>query len=864
MPGINLTREEAAARAGLLAVESYEVELDLTTSETTFRSTTTITFTANQAGESSFVELIAPAVYAITLNGTAIDPATAFDGVRIQIENLAEHNELRIVADCAYMNTGEGLHRFVDPVDKLIYLYSQFQVADSRRMYACFEQPDLKGRFQLTVIAPQQWQVVSNSPTPTPQPLTEGKAIWVFEPTPPISTYITGLVAGDYHVVRSQHSVGGQVVPLGVFCRQSMAEFLDPDEIFDITRRGFDYFLDKFDYPYPFAKYDQLFVPEFNAGAMENAGLVTIFEDYVFRSKVTDAAYERRAETILHELAHMWFGNLVTMRWWDDLWLNESFATYISVLCQAQATRWRRAWTTFANSEKAWAYRQDQLPSTHPIVADIRDLQDVQVNFDGITYAKGASVLKQLVAWVGLDNFIAGTRQYFNKYEWSNTTLADLLAILSETSGRDLSAWSKEWLETAGVNTLRADFTVDEDGRFSSFAIVQEAPEAWPTLRSHRIAIGLYDRTPKGAITRRDRLELDISGPRTEVADLVGILEPDLVLLNDDDLTYTKIRLDPKSLTLVTESISAISESLPRALCWSAAWDMCRDAEMPTRDYLKLVLGGIGTEPDISVAQTLLGQTKAALDRYADPAFRPEGLAMLAARMRELLFAAAPGSDHQLAWARAFVNSATSAEDIALIRGLLAETERIEGLPMDPDLRWHFLTRLVVLGAAGETEIDAELDRDSTAAGQRYAAMALAARPTPQAKAEAWHSVVEKGDLPNAIQAAVIGGFSQPEQLELLEPCVPKYFDSLTSVWETRTYELAQQIVTGMYPYLRIQPDTLERTDRFLASTEPVPAQALRRLVLEGRDGVARALRAQECDAAAAGTAAVAGATADA
>ncbi|MGH8837425.1 MAG: aminopeptidase N [Actinomycetes bacterium] len=849
MPGINLTREEAAGRASLLAVESYAVELDLTTSEQTFRSTTLITFSARRPGESAFVDLIAPTVHSITLNGRSIDPSAAFDGTRIQLDGLAERNELRIAGECAFMNTGEGLHRFVDPVDKLVYLHSQFQVADARRMYACFDQPDLKGRFQVTVVAPAQWEVVSNSPTPTPQPLPEGKAIWVFEPTAPVSTYITALVAGDYHAVRAEHRVGDRVVPLGVFCRQSMVDYLDADEIIDVTKRGFDYYLEKFDYPYPFEKYDQLFVPEFNAGAMENAGCVTIYEDYVFRSKVTDAAYERRAETLLHELAHMWFGDLVTMRWWDDLWLNESFATYASVLCEAQATRWRKAWTTFANTEKSWAYRQDQLPSTHPIVADIKDLEDVQVNFDGITYAKGASVLKQLVAWVGLDNFIAGLRQYFRKYEWGNTTLADLLSILAETSGRDLSSWSREWLETAGVNTLRADFAIDEDGRYSSFAIRQEAPDAWPTLRSHRIAIGLYDRDRNGTIKRRDRLELDISGPRTEVVDLVGILEADLLLLNDDDLTYAKVRLDTKSMALVTEHIDAIQESLPRAMCWSAAWDMCRDAESPARDYLRLVLGGIGSETDMSVVQTLLRQAKAALDQYTDPAFRSEGLAAVAARMKDLLYAAAPGSDHQLAWARAFVDAASSAEDIALIRGLLADSERIEGLAMDPELRWQLLSHLVVLGAAGEDDIDAELDRDNTAAGQRHAASALAARPTAKAKAEAWESVVVKSDLPSAIQAAVIAGFMQPNQLDLLEPYVSKYLEVIDSIWATRTNQQAQQIAFGLFPYLRVQSDTLEVTDQYLAEADPVPA--LRRIVLEGRDGIARALRARACDAAA-------------
>jgi aminopeptidase N len=492
---------------------------------------------------------------------------------------VAAENTLRVVANCAYMNTGEGLHRFRDPVDKGTYLYTQFEVADARRVYACFDQPDLKATFQLTVLAPHDWAVFSNAVTPEPRPVPgrSDAAAWAFEATPPISTYITALVAGAYHVERDVYRRGEVEIPMAVACRASLAQHLDAAEIFDVTKRGFDFFLELFDQPYPFSKYDQLFVPEYNAGAMENAGCVTILEDYVFRSKVTDATYERRAETILHELAHMWFGDLVTMRWWDDLWLNESFATYVSVLAQAESTRWTNAWTTFANVEKTWAYRQDQLPSTHPIVADIKDLADVEVNFDGITYAKGASVLKQLVAWVGRDNFFEAIRRYFTRHAWGNTTLADLLGFLEETSGRDLRAWSKEWLQTAGVNVLRPEYTVDEAGTITAFAVTQTAVAEYPTLRSHRIAIGSYDLTD-GQIARRHSFELDVAGPRTEVPQLVGTRAADLVLVNDDDLTYAKIRLDPRSLATVARHIGSISDSLPRTLCWSAAWDMCRDA----------------------------------------------------------------------------------------------------------------------------------------------------------------------------------------------------------------------------------------------------------------------------------------------
>ncbi|HEY6737363.1 MAG TPA: aminopeptidase N, partial [Actinopolymorphaceae bacterium] len=581
MPGTNLTRDEAVERARLLAVDSYTVDLDLTSATdkdvATFPSTTVIRFSCTEPGASTFADLIAPTVRSITLNGRELDPSQAYVDNRVLLDDLAADNELRVVADCAYMTTGEGLHRFFDPADGRTYLYTQFEVPDARRMFTTFEQPDLKGTFRLTVTAPSDWAVVSNSPTPEPEAVDSGTSVWRFEPTPRISTYLTALVAGHYHAVRDSYVGRDGEVPLAVYCRQSLAPHLDSDEIFDVTKRGFAFFEEEFDYPYPFAKYDQLFVPEYNMGAMENPGCVTIRDEYLFRSRTTDSAYEGRAITILHELAHMWFGDLVTMRWWDDLWLNESFATYASVLCAADRTRWAHSWTTFANRDKTWAYRQDQLPSTHPIAADIRDLHDVEVNFDGITYAKGASVLKQLVAWVGREEFFAGLRHYFKQYEWRNATLADFKAALEATSGRDLDAWTKEWLETAGVNTLRPEFTTDETGRFTSFAVRQTATPEHPTLRSHRVAIGLYDleEGEQGpALVRRSRLELDVVGESTAVPQLEGVARPDLVLLNDDDLTFAKIRLDDRSLSTLVTHIAHITESLPRALCWSAAWDM--------------------------------------------------------------------------------------------------------------------------------------------------------------------------------------------------------------------------------------------------------------------------------------------------
>ncbi|KOV98793.1 aminopeptidase N [Streptomyces sp. NRRL B-1140] len=852
-----MTREEAQQRAQLLAVDSYEIELDLSGAQEggTYRSVTTVRFDVTAGnGAESFIDLVAPAVHEVTLNGDSLDPAEVFADSRIALPGLLQgRNILRVVADCAYTNTGEGLHRFVDPVDDQAYLYTQFEVPDARRVFASFEQPDLKATFQFTVKAPEGWTVISNSPTPEPQ-----DNVWVFEPTPRISTYITALIVGPYHSVHSVYEKDGQSVPLGIYCRPSLAEYLDSDAIFEVTRQGFEWFQEKFDYAYPFEKYDQLFVPEFNAGAMENAGAVTIRDQYVFRSKVTDAAYEVRGETILHELAHMWFGDLVTMEWWNDLWLNESFATYTSIACQADhpESRWPHSWTTFANSMKTWAYRQDQLPSTHPIMAEINDLDDVLVNFDGITYAKGASVLKQLVAYVGEDEFFRGVQAYFKAHAFGNTRLSDLLGALEETSGRDLKSWSKAWLETAGINVLRPEIETDADGVVTAFAIRQEAPalpagaKGEPTLRPHRIAVGLYDLDEaSGKLVRRERIELDVDGELTAVPQLVGERRPAVVLLNDDDLSYAKVRLDEQSLAFVTEHLGDFESSLPRALCWASAWDMTRDAELAARDYLSLVLSGIGKESDIGVVQSLHRQVKLAIDLYADPAAREALLARWTDATLAHLRAAAPGSDHQLAWARAFAATARTPEQLDVLDALLDGSQTIEGLVVDTELRWAFVQRLAAVGRFDEAEIAGEYERDRTAAGERHAATARAARPTAEAKAEAWASVVDSDKLPNAVQEAVIGGFVQTDQREVLAPYADRYFEVVKDIWESRSHEMAQQIAVGLYPTVQVSQETLDRTDAWLDSAEP--SAALRRLVSESRAGVERALRAQRADAAA-------------
>jgi aminopeptidase N len=845
----NLTREEARTRADLLTVENYAVDIDLTNGEgaptdRAYRSRSRITFSAQPPGSETFVDLIADSITEATLNGAPVDTSgyTPQDG--LVLTGLQAENVLVVDTQCLYTNTGEGLHRFVDPVDKEIYLYSQFETADAKRLYACFDQPDLKATFSFTVTAPRHWIVISNSAAAKVGDEGLGR-VWRFETTPRMSPYITALVAGPYYQVRDHHDG----IDLALCCRASLAEHLDAEALFEVTKQGFDWFHANFGTRYAFGKYDQIFVPEFNAGAMENAGAVTFREDYIFRSKVTDARYQRRAETILHEMAHMWFGDLVTMRWWDDLWLNESFASYASVLCQVAATRWTDAWTTFANSEKTWAYRQDQLPSTHPIATDAPDVQTAEVNFDGITYAKGASVLKQLGAYVGVDSFLAALRRYFVDHAYGNTTLADLLSALERESGRDLTDWSKQWLETSGINTLRADFALSSDGRYERFAILQEAPTSAARdnqPRTHRLAVGFYRTDEAGALVRTDRIELDVAGERTEVPAAVGLAAADFVLVNDDDLTYCKVRLDEGSLAnLASGGLGRLTEPLPRALVWAAAWDMVRDAELGVGDYLDLVLANIDAEQDVGLVGSIQRQIRSGLTVYASPSVAEAGWLRWSEKAEQALRAATAGSDHQLAWAQAFLAAARTPEHAAVARAFLEGDSGVPGLVVDTDLRWTTLQSLAAMGAVTDDEIAKELDRDPTAAGQRAAATARALMPTAEAKAEAWRLATEDDSVPNAMQEAVIAGFAHPLQGELIAPYRQKYFDSVSEVWVRRTSELAQNVVVGLFPswVSTIDQETIEAADAFLAKPD-VPS-ALARLVSEGRADVARAAAAR-------------------
>ncbi|MFP5416295.1 MAG: aminopeptidase N [Actinomycetes bacterium] len=867
----NITRDEAVTRSRQLSVEAYEVLVDLAGRRHdgspladpagTFASTTRVRFSSIECVTNA--NLIADEVASATLDG-ALLPPTAFDGEHLTLALAEGDHVLEVSSVMRYSRTGEGLHRFVDPSDDRIYLYSQFEVADARRMYATFEQPDLKATFAFSVVAPASWTVLSNSPAVELVPLGE-LARWDFAPTPRISTYITALCAGEFSTVTDGYErEDGSRIPLSLHARSSLSEHLDADRILETTKRGFAIFEEHFGRPYPFSDYAQVFVPEFNFGAMENAGCVTLRDEYVFRSRQTAAAYEGRDNTILHELAHMWFGDLVTMTWWDDLWLNESFAEWAAHFAQDEirASHGDRPnpWATFCNSRKTWAYRQDQLPSTHPIAADMYDLEAVELNFDGITYAKGASALRQLVAFVGRDAFLAGVRGYFEAHAWGNTQLPDLLHHLEVASGRDLSFFTTQWLQTAGVNTIAADWETepaaddsDEGGEgtenevFTRFGIRQWADPQWPTLRRHRIAVGFYDLVD-GLLTRTERFEFDIDGEHTDVPEVAGRRRPALILVNDDDLSYTKIRLDRRSLATLVEHVHALDDSLARALCWGATWDLTRDGEMTASDYVELVLRGVAVETDLTAVSALLAQARTAIDYYAARTDRVRLADHFSVGLARLLQAAEPSSDHQLALARALALSVNDEIGAAVLRAWLAGDEVPEGLAIDTDLRWRLLTEVARVGSAGETEIAAELDRDPTATGAEKAAGARAASRNAEAKADAWAAATER-QTPNETHYQICAQFWQLDQDDILTPYVDKYLDVVAAIaeqrgpWAKASTTIRQHVLGLLFPRPLADQAFVDRLDAFIA--ERTLPDSVKRLVLERRDDAVRALRNQ-------------------
>ena len=863
MPGLNLTRDEAAQRAQTVTVEHYAVELDLTRGDTDFGSRTTITFTA-QPGSSTFVDLVSNYINSIELNGTPI-PTSAHDDNRIALDNLDEHNTLTVNANCQYMHTGEGLHRFVDPADDKAYTYSQFEVPDARRVFATFEQPDLKATFDFTVITPEGWTVFSNAITPEPERIDAGLK-FVFPTTDKISTYITAIIAGPYEGVTDElTSADGRTIPLGVYCRASLRDSLDADRILQITKQGFEFFEGQYGVPYPFTKYDQIFVPEYNAGAMENAGCITFRDQYIFRSRPTEAQLEQRANTILHELAHMWFGDLVTMKWWDDLWLNESFAEFMSHLALAEATEYEDGWTGFL-MRKDWGLSQDQLPTTHPIRAEINDLHDVEVNFDGITYAKGASVLRQMVSYVGRDNFFKGVHEYLEANKWSNATLADLLGELASASGRDMDAWAKVWLEEAGVTLLKPAIETDDEGRLTRLDVVQQPFTEGSSLRPQRLVVSGYtlarsdseggadQQDDKPRIERVFREELDVDGDSTPVPNVAGLPRPDVVLVNDEDLAYAKVRLDPESLKFAEEHIADFEESLPRNIILASAWDMTRDGEYPASSFIKLALAAVPVEKNMMMLNLLLRHIETASRMYAAPAKRQEQLEHIGAELRLYAQTAPAESDAQRILVRAATRNAIAGDDLQAARNLYDGKETLFGLDMDVDLKWDILVPLVRGGYASADEANALAAEDDTMTGHQNQAAALAARHDEAVKKDTYEKIMRDESIPNDTRWSMVSGFWAQARTAptLYAPFVDDYFRSIEQVWNDFTFHIAEDIITLMFPldlagYLE-GVDIAVKGHAWLDS-HPDVAPALRRIVTECTADAERMTKAQAADA---------------
>jgi aminopeptidase N len=833
----SLTRAEAIARAELLRVSAYHVDLDLSAARDSgqFGSTTTVRFSCARPGSATFAELRAVSIVEARLNGEPL-PADALSDGRLRLAGLRADNELVVRATMAYTNTGEGLHKFTDPEDGEVYLYAKAGQDKAPDIFACFDQPDLKAVIRLTVTAHPDWTVLANGDGTQVAP---GR--WEFADTPLISTYLMTVVAGPYHARHAVHDG----VPLGLHCRRSLAPHLDKDseELFQITAACLDRYHELFRIRYPFGKYDQVFVPEFPAGAEENPGCVTVREEFLFRSAATDVEREVRAMVIAHEMAHMWFGNLVTLRWWDDIWLNESFAEYMGWRLIAEVTPFTHAWTNFAILRKGWGYAADQRPSTHPVAPENVDTTELaRLNFDGISYAKGASVLRQLVAWVGDDAFLSGVRAFFEAHAYGNATLADLLAAVSTASGRDLTAWAEVWLRRAQVNTLRPEVRIGADGRYQEVTVVQTAPAGYPTLRPHRIGIGVYG----AELLHRVEVVLDptVDGGRTPVPDLAGIESGWLLLLNDGDLTYAKIRLDPASRAELANVVPAMVDPLPRALVWSAAMEATRDAELPAVEFMALAMAGLPAETAEAVFEGMLRFARDVVaKKYLRPALRPAAMAELAAACRRALRAVEPGSSRQLAAARGLALCA-GPEEAELTAGWLAGGALPAKLAVDADLRWTVLYRLVVIGAAGEAEIAAEADRDPSALGAEHAARCRAALPSAEAKARAWETILNDDRTSARLVTAAAEGFWHPEQEHLTEEYVPRYFAEMPAMAARRLPGTARAAAMFAFPQYAVSADTVAAAESMLAREDLNPS--LSRTVVDGTDELRRALAARE------------------
>ncbi|MEU0374727.1 aminopeptidase N [Streptomyces sp. NPDC006283] len=829
-----LTRDEAQTRARQLDVHRYTIDLDLTTGDDTFDSRTVIHFTTTAAGD-TFVEIKPAELRSITLDGHPLDPASLAEN-RLPLTGLtAGEHELRVDARMRYSHTGEGMHRFTDPSDGETYVYTQLFMDDVQRVFAAFDQPDLKAVFELSVTAPQGWTVLGNSVA-----TDQGAGRWTCAPTPPISTYLVAVAAGPWHSVRTEHAG----LPFGLHCRRSLAPYLDADadELLDVTRQCYDRYHEKFEEPYPFDSYDQAFVPEFNAGAMENPGLVTFRDEFVYRSAVTDTQRQTRAMVIAHEMAHMWFGDLVTLKWWDDIWLNESFAEYMGYQTLTEATRFTDTWVDFAIARKSWGYDADQRPSTHPVAPDpdaVPDTASAMLNFDGISYAKGASALRQLVTWLGEKDFLAGINNHFARHKFANATLADFIDSLADATDRDVHAWAGSWLRTSGVDTLTP--TVTDTAAGWTLTVERDGS------RPHRIAVGAFDPDPidPGHLVLRDRLEIDV--PQTEEATPRPGRRPALVVLNDGDNSYAKVRLDDTSWATVLTSLSGIPDALTRAVVWNAARDMVRDGELAPSVYLEAARDHLPRESDLAVVQGVLAFAAGPIaDCYLPADRRPAALATLTHISRALLRRTEDGSDPglRLTAVRHYIDAATQPEPI---QEWLSDGSVPGGPELDPELRWRVLKRLAVLGAVDEAAITAELERDPSATGQEGAARCRAALPTPEAKAAAWARLFTGEELSNYLFTATAQGFWQPEQADLVREYVPRFYPDAVALAARRGPAIAEACGRYAFPVHAVDAEALRIGEARLSEPDMLPA--LRRKLTDQVDDLRRALRVRAASA---------------
>jgi aminopeptidase N len=831
-----LTLDEAQARARLVHVDSYDIHLDLTRGDETFRSTSTIRFATSGERASTFVELQCRSLVSATLNGVDL-PSEAHQGNRLVLDGLLGANEVVVVADIDYTTTGDGMHRFVDPADGEVYVGAYVGVVNAQLVFACFDQPDLKARIRTSVMVPTGWTAVGPGRVTS---CVDGRI--EMAATPPVSPYLFVLVAGPLHAVHSEH----RGLPFSVYARASLARQLENDapEILGIAHACYDHYLEIFDPPYPFDKYDQAFVPELNWGALEQVGCILLRDEYVYTSTVTHEQRVERANTIAHEMAHMWFGDLMTLKWWDDIWLNESFAELMGSQVVEEATTFDGAWTSFAARRKPWGYDADERTSTHPVAplaAGVLDTDTALANFDGISYAKGASALRQLEAWLGREDFFAGINALLTERSFGVATLADLLQSLSQVSGEDVEAWADRWLRTTGIDTLRAvrrgdGLRIEHDG-----------------TRPHVVPVGLYDDL-EGSLVRRSTVDVRVgaNAPHADVHLAAGEQQPALWLVNDGDLTYAKVRLDEQSHDAAAHSLSSIADPLSRAVVWVSWRDEVRDGRMRPGLFVDLVERHLSVDDDVLLVDGVLSWARHHVaDRYAAPEDRDAVLASLR-RTCDALIAGTqddPASSLRLTALRWQVTTAHRA-DAAELESWLADG--VPGGPLvDDDLRWRILRRLAVLGAIDDERIRAELAASPTDENSLNALWCRASRPDRAAKDLARDLVL--GLVPGIPEqssyavTALSDGMWQAEQAELLAPYVGPWLYATRDLAQRRGPSVASAVLWSGFPWHAVDDDTLALVDAVMS--DPATTPATRRRLGDQRDEYARALRIRERDA---------------